>query len=112
MGRKFVRQETNRHIKLGKKSKSKQSWRKPKGRDSKIRLNRKSYPAKVKIGYQTARKEQKEIKVIRNLKDLVPLEKNQQALLSATLGAKKKLDVIKKAQSLGIKLLNLKGEKK
>ncbi len=113
---KFIRQEYLRHSKIGKNRKKLQKWRRPKGRDSKMRLKRKSYPISPSIGYRTPRKERGSISgktpfLIHNLSELKLLNKNQIAIL-AKIGAKKKLDLMKYAQENKIKILNVKENSK
>jgi large subunit ribosomal protein L32e len=115
MSKRFVRQEANTYSKIGKNVKKRQKWRRPTGRDSKMRLKRKSYPATVKVGYKTAKKELGKIQgmkpvLIHNLHELNNLGKGSVAIL-ARIGAKKKLEIIKHAQDKKIKILNVKGEK-
>jgi large subunit ribosomal protein L32e len=57
MPKKFIRQDSNRYSKIGKKRKALQKWRKPKGRDSKMRLHRFSYPVSPSVGYKKSRKD-------------------------------------------------------
>jgi large subunit ribosomal protein L32e len=109
MAKKFIRQESSRHSKIGKGRRKLQKWRKPIGRDSKIRLNRRDYPAKVKIGYKQKSKPQAIL--VSNLSSLENLQKSQKIILSARLGARKKIELIKKSQALGLQIQNLKGEK-
>ena len=111
MSKKFVRRDASRYSKIGKNRKKLQKWKKPKGRDNKMRLKRKSYPAVVSIGYKKPKKESgkidnKKIVLVHNLKELKNLDKNSIAIL-AKIGAKKKLELIKKASELKIKILNL-----
>ena len=115
MSKDFARQERVRHLKLGKK-KSVATWRKPKGRDSKMRLMRKSYPASPSVGYKSPRKESGKINgkipvLVYNTKDLEKVGKNSIAIL-AKIGAKKKLEVIKVATEKKIQILNIKENKK
>jgi len=115
MSKEFKRQESGRHSKLGKNRKKLQKWRKPKGRDSKMRLSRKGYSKTVSIGYKSARKESGKINnltpvLIYNLKDLNSLNNKSLAIL-ARVGAKKKLELIKLAQEKNIQILNVGGKK-
>lgn len=50
--KKFKRRTWSRYSKLGRKRKKKQVWRKPTGRDNKMREKRKSYPKVVSTGYE------------------------------------------------------------
>ena len=102
-----------RHFRLGKKGKKK--WRKPKGRHSKMRKRRKSYPIKVLMGYKNARKKAGRIDslkpiLVHNSKELLNLGKENIAIL-ARIGAKKKLELIRLAQEKNIKILNVRGQK-
>jgi large subunit ribosomal protein L32e len=114
--KKFIRQESGRYSKLGRNRKKLQGWRKPKGRDSKMRLKRKSYPATVSIGYSSPRKEHGRVHgklpvLVYNTKDLEKIGNDNIAIL-AKVGAKKKLEIIKTAEERKIKILNVKGDKK
>ncbi|MBD3247626.1 hypothetical protein GF378_03335, partial [Candidatus Pacearchaeota archaeon] len=59
--KKFIRRMHRRHSKLGKKRKKKQVWRKPTGRDNKMREKRKGYPAVVSVGYRTEKEKRGKI---------------------------------------------------
>lgn len=114
---KFIRQDVSRYSKLGKNRKKLQKWRKPKGRDSKMRLKRKSYPATVSIGYSSNKKLSGKIEnltptLIKNQKDLEKATKENIIIISGKLGAKKKLEFIKQAQEKKLKILNIKENKK
>lgn len=115
MSKEFKRQETHRHSRLGKKRKKLQTWRRPKGRDSKMRLKMKSYPISPTIGHRSSKKDSGKIKgltpiIVHNLKDLGKCDKNS-IIIIAKIGAKKKLDIIKKAQEKNIKILNVRETK-
>lgn len=105
----FLRRDSVRYSKLGKNRKKLQKWRKPKGRDNQMRLKRKGYPALPSIGYK--KQSIKQAPMVYNLNDLNKLEKNS-SIIIASIGAKKKLDIIKKAQEMKIKILNIKEDKK
>lgn len=111
MSKKFVRRDTKRYSKLGKNRKKIQRWRSVTGRDNKIRLNKAGYPTKVKVGFKSSKKESGKISgltpiLVRNTKDLETLDKKS-AVIIAKVGAKKKLDIIKKAIEMKLKILNL-----
>jgi len=55
--KRFTRRCTNYYSKLGSKQKSKQKWRKARGRHSKIRTRQKGRPNKVQIGFGTIRQD-------------------------------------------------------
>lgn len=115
MARRFLRQDTSLFFKLGRGRRKLQKWRKPKGRHSKMRQKRKSYPTSPSIGYRSSSKERGKINnlypiLIENLSDLNKASKDSILLLSSRLGAKKKLEIIKKADEKKIKILNLGGK--
>jgi len=116
MSKRFIRHDSARYSKIGKKRKSLQKWRRPKGRDNKMRLKRKSYPSSPTVGHKTARKDFGKIKgltpvIIYNINDLKKINKGSIAIL-AKIGAKKKMEIIKYAEENKIKILNIKENKK
>jgi len=116
MSKEFKRQESGRHSRIGKNRKKLQKWRRPKGRDSKMRLKRKGYSKTVSIGYKSNKKEAGKIDnliptLVYNIKDLSSLKKNSIAIL-AKIGAKKKLEIISEAEKRKIKIMNVKGAKR
>ncbi len=116
MARKFLRQDLNRYFKLGKLRRKYRVWRKPKGRHSKMRQKRRGYPESPTVGHASPKKEAGKIKgmipvLIHNVKELEKLDKKSLVII-AKVGARKKLDIIKKANSLGFKILNVKENKK
>lgn len=105
---KFLRRMVHRHSKLGAGRKKKQVWRKPTGRHNKMRLQRKGVPANVKIGYKNDKPE-KPI-VVYTLNDLNKLNSPKEIIVGK-VGLKKKLEIMKKAKEMKIKVTNL-NEKK
>lgn len=94
-------------------------WRKPRGMDSKQREGYKSRGAKPTVGYRQPKQVRGkhpsgyEDILITNLTDLNTIKKETQAIrISSTIGAKKKKQIIKKAQEKQIKILNPKINKK
>ena len=115
MSKEFIRQDYMRHSKIGKNRKKLQKWRRPKGRDSKMRLGMKGYPKQVRVGYKSSKKESGKInglsvQLVHNLKELISAEKNKIIIL-ARIGAKKKIELMKTANEKGIKILNAGGSK-
>ncbi len=106
--KKFLRRVWRRHSKLGKRRKKKQVWRKPKGRDNKMREKRKGYPAVVKIGYKKSGREENFF-VVRNLKDLSKAKKisEKKTILLGKVGKKKKIEILKKAREEKIPIQNV-----
>jgi large subunit ribosomal protein L32e len=104
---KFVRQESWRYDRLA------ENWRKPKGKDNKMRKQKSGMPAIVKIGYRGPRAARGlhpsgyTDNVIHNTAELARLDpKKDAARISHTVGKKKRIEIINKAVELGIKVLN------
>ena len=101
----FVRQDAHKHAKLG------ESWRKPKGIHNKMREHRKGHPACVNHGYRTPvqlrgynRIGLKPVTVC-SVHDLVKVHpKTDYALISRTVGMKKRLAIVRQAVQKGIPL--------
>lgn len=106
----FLRRIYNRYHKLGKKKGKKRVWRKPKGRDNKMREKRRGYAPVVSIGYKKGASERQNIPVIRNAKDLLKVSKGQKIILG-NFGKKKKLEIVKKAEESGIFIVNINAKK-
>ena len=106
--KKFLRRDSVRYSKLGKNRKKLKKWRRPKGRDNKMRENRKGYPRIVSIGYKSQKSRDPKPILIHNENEFKNLTKNTPIIL-AKLGAKKKLELIKKASELNLNVLNIKG---
>ena len=106
----FLRQESWRYIRVG------NPWRKPKGTDSRMRLRKKGWPSLVKIGYGGPAKARglhpsgfNDILVFTK-KELEILNPETDAVrLSAGLGARKRREIVDRANELGLKILNLRG---
>ena len=101
---KFLRRDCKRFSKFGKGKGKKASWRKPKGRDNKMREKRKGYPAIVSIGYGSHEKEK--MIIIKNPNE-VSKSLEEKRIVVGNVGKKKKIEIAKKAKELGIKFLNL-----
>jgi len=112
---KFLRRTSKKISKLGRKRKKKQVWKRPSGRDNKMRERRRGYPAIVSIGYRENKKERGKIKgfepiMVYNLEDLKNIKKEQIAVIG-NVGLKKKVELLKKIKEMKIKVSNL-NEKK
>lgn len=117
MSKGFKRSDVSRHSKLGKSRRKLVRWVRPTGRHNKMRLKRKSYPKVVSVGYKSPKSESGKINgndvvLISNHSDVEKIGKDTSAILSRRLGAKKKLELIKKLEEKKIKVLNLAGDKK
>ena len=95
---------TDKMIRLGRKQKSKQKWRKSRGTHGKMREG-KHGQRNIKIGLK--RNFMQEINLVKNLKDLEKLTSGDEIIL-ARIGNKKRQEIIKKAGEKSIKILNKK----
>lgn len=108
----FVRQESWRYKRV------KPNWRRPRGIDSKMRMEVKGWPKRVKVGYRGPKKVRglhpsgyKEV-LIHNPKELKGINPEVEAIrIAHTVGAKKRKEILEKAKELGIKVLNPRGVK-
>ena len=107
---KFLRRIYNRYHKLGKKKGKKRVWRKPKGRDNKLRDKRRGYGPTVSIGYRQGESERKNLKIIKNVPELLKVLRGQEIVLGK-IGQKKKLELVKIAREKGIVLTNINSKK-
>lgn len=108
---KFLRRTSVRLSKLGRKRRKKQVWRRPTGRDNKMREQRRGKPAIVAIGYSTEKKAKRKINeknpvYVNNLKELSKVRKNQIVILG-NVGKKKKIEIAKKANEMQVEIANL-----
>ncbi|ENN96185.1 50S ribosomal protein L32e [Methanocaldococcus villosus KIN24-T80] len=108
----FIRTEAHRHKRLGEK------WRRPRGRHNKMRLKWKEKPKVVSIGYRSPKAVRGlhpsgyEDVLVYNVKDLEKINPEKQAIrIASSVGMRKKIEIIKKAKELGIKILNISEEK-
>lgn len=106
----FKRRTWSRYSKLGKRRKKKQVWRRPTGRDNKMRERRKGYPARVEIGYRKGKDRQKEIKIVCTAKDLENVQKGE-AVVFGKIGDRKKIELAKLAKEKKMNIENLNIEK-
>lgn len=108
---KFLRRITNRYSKLGRKKKKKQIWRKPKGRDNKMREKRRGYPVVVSKGYRKNKAlrgkiDGKKQVIVKNLKELEKAGKENKIIIGK-VGKKNKMEIAKKAKEMKIEIHNL-----
>jgi large subunit ribosomal protein L32e len=108
---KFVRRDSHRFSKIGKNRKKLQKWRGAKGRDNKIRLSRKGYPKAPSVGYKKEKSKMIKQFLIYNLNDLEKADKNSQVII-ANIGARKKIEIVKKALEMKLSISNFKEAKK
>jgi len=104
---KFIRQESWRYDRLA------ENWRKPKGKDNKMRQQVSGVPPIVKVGYRGPRIARGlhpsgyTDNIVHNVAELGRLDpKKDAARLGHTVGRRKRIEIITKASELGIKILN------
>ncbi len=112
---KFLRHTSHKYSKLGLRRKKKQVWRRPTGRDNKMREKRKGKPAIVAIGYSTNKKDKGKINnktpvVVNNVRQLENIQKNQIVVLGR-IGKKNKIEIAEKANELKIEIYKFNPQK-
>jgi large subunit ribosomal protein L32e len=103
----FIRQESWRYKRV------KPSWRRPRGKTSKMRREQRGWPKTVAVGYKVAKRVRglhpsgfREI-LIHRLEDLEKIDVNAQvARIAATVGEKKRIAILERAKALNIRILN------
>ena len=104
---KFVRSDSHKKKRISK------GWRRPKGLQSKMRLQKKGFRKIVKIGYRTP----KELRhkhpsglnnvFIENVEQLKGLNSEKEVITIKKVGVKNKVIIIKEAKKLKLKITNL-----
>lgn len=104
---KFVRQESWRYKRV------RAAWRKPRGIDSRMRMQRSGTPRLVKMGYRGPKKYRglhpsgyREV-LVHNPEELESIDPEAQAArIAASVGKRKRMLISEAAEEKGIKLLN------
>jgi len=104
----FLRDEGFRYKRIPK------NWRRPTGYTSKLRINLKYRPSKVRIGFRAPKIVRglhasgfKEI-IIHTVEELKKIDPKKQAVrIGGTVGTKKRLEIAKRAGELDIRILNM-----
>lgn len=102
----FIRQDTHKKPSLPKK------WKKPRGLHSKMRLNKKGYRRSVSKGFRSpalVRGFYRKGKALlcATEKDLEKAKQENCFVILASLGQRKKAFIVKKAEELGLEILNI-----
>ncbi len=103
----FVKEESWRYKRV------KAKWRKPKGIDSHMRKQMKGWPKRVKIGYRGPRAARYlhpsgyyDI-LVHNVAELSKLDRKKDAArIASAVGKRKRKQIIEKARTLKVKVLN------
>lgn len=106
----FLREEWFRYKRIDK------NWRRPDGLTSKMRINLKYRPSKVRIGFRGP----KDVRGLHssgfeevmayNVTDLENVDPKKQVVrIGSTVGTKKRLEIAKRAEELEIRILNMRG---
>ena len=107
MTKDFIRRTANRYSKLGKRRKKKQVWRRPTGRDNKMRERIKGHPKVVSVGYKKNNKLiGKIIITVKNVRDLEGTKK-QHVIKIGHIGRKKKIEIVKIMKERKLEAINL-----
>jgi len=101
----------NRHAAYAKRVSK--SWRRPRGRDNKMRIKEKAKGKRPSVGFGAPKALRglhpsgfKEV-LVSSMKELDKLDKSKEAVrISAKVGKKKKIEIVNKAKELGLKVLN------
>jgi len=104
----FLREEWFRYKRIPR------NWRRPDGITSKMRINKKYRPSKVRVGFRSPKDVRglhssgfKEVMVY-NTNDLEHIDKETQAArIGGSVGTRKRLEIEKKAEKLDIRILNM-----
>lgn len=103
----FIRQDAHKKKRLGGK------WRKPKGLQSKMRLSLKGYRKTVKLGYRKPKQVRSLHKSglkgvnVNNVSNLNTVDSKTEGVIISRIGLKKKIDIVKKAIEMKIKIFNI-----
>ena len=104
----FLREEWFRYKRIPK------NWRRPDGITSKMRINLKYRPNKVRVGYRSPKEVRglhpsgfEEVSIY-NINELKDIDNKKQAIrIGSTVGTKKRIQIEKKAEDLEIRILNI-----
>jgi large subunit ribosomal protein L32e len=102
---------------FGRKKKISDRWRRPKGHQSKMRHKFKGYPIMVSSGWRSPAEirgldgKGYETVTVYNVQDVEKVTKGKAIIISGNVGNKKRLEIVEKALSLNIPIINIKADK-
>ena len=104
----FLREEWFRYKRIPR------NWRRPDGISSKMRINKKYRPSKVRVGFRSPKDVRGlhssgfEEVMVYNTSDLEHINKETQAArIGGSVGTRKRLEIEKKAEELDVRILNM-----
>jgi len=108
---KFLRRDSARYSKFGNGKGKKAKYRKPTGRDNKMREGIKGKAPTVSIGYRSNKKtrglfDSKSPVLVMNIKDLEKIKEKEIGFVGK-VGQKKRIEIAKKAKEMKIILKNI-----
>lgn len=108
-----VRRSTFKHSRMGRGRRKLHRWRNAVGRHSKIRKNRFGYTKSPRIGFKSPKSESGKIngKIplrITNMMDITRATKDNILIIAKTIGMRKRMEMIKKANEMNLEILNVK----
>ncbi len=106
MSKDFKQQDYFRYKRLGIK------WRKPRGRQSKLRIKKGGSGRKPSVGYRTEKTKRNMIRGFKafnvsNVPQLEKLPENSAIIISSSVGSKKAVEIYKAAVEKGFTVLNM-----
>jgi large subunit ribosomal protein L32e len=102
---------------FGRKKRVSDRWKRPRGLHSKMRHRFKGYPVMVSKGWRSPAavkgldNKGNETVLVHNIKDLDNVHKHQTIIIVGTVGNRKRLAIIEKAEKLMIPIVNIKVDK-
>ena len=91
-----------------------ESWRRPKGNDNKIRLEIKGYPKRVKVGYGKPRLVRNlhptgfKLVIVHRPEDVDKVDPTKEAIvIGRTVGLRKRIEIVRRAIERGVRVINV-----
>jgi len=102
---------------FGRKKRISDRWRRPKGLQSKMRHKFKGYNIMVSSGWRSPVEVRgldrlgNETVIVSNVQEVTKVEKHQAIIIAGTVGNKKRMEIIAKAEELKVPIVNIKVDK-